>query len=183
MLPRPRHGLFARAALGWGSSQANETLTDGQRESLHGTGLAFDAALGTAVSPIIMLGGTFAYQHIPSPVLTYAGRDTTASGDGSISVAGFLIQAYASRTSGLHFGGLAGFGSLSAPDPYGLPATFRASGVGYGAEIGYHAPLGDLWHLGAKVRLLGAATSYGTLFRFEAQNTWAVALLGDVMSL
>jgi hypothetical protein len=178
-----RHGFFARTAVGWGTSHASETLTDGAQESLQGSGLAFDASAGTAVSPIIMLGGTFAFQHIPSPVVTYAGRDSTGTSDGSISVLGFSIAGYPSKNMGLHFGGVVGFGSITAPDPYGLPAKFRASGVGYGAEVGYDAPLGGLWHVGGKLRLLGAATSYGDMYRFEAQNTWALALMGDVMSL
>jgi hypothetical protein len=178
-----RHGFFARAGLGWGSSQASETLTDGREETLKGSGLAFDAAMGTAVSPIIMLGGTFAYQHVPSPTLTYGGRDSTATRDASISVLGFLVEAYAGKTSGLHFGGLLGYGAITAPDPYGVAATFHASGIGYGAEAGYHAPMGDRWHAGAKLRFLATATSYGTALRFEAQNTWALALMGDVMSL
>jgi hypothetical protein len=130
-----------------------------------------------------MMGGSFAFQHMPSPTQSYAGRDATAESDGRLSVLGFTVQAYASQTSGLHFGGVVGYGSLSAPDPYGLPATFRAAGVGYGAEVGYDAPLGNLWHVGGKLRLLGAATSYGLPYRFEAQNTWALALMGDVMSL
>jgi hypothetical protein len=178
-----RHGFFARAGFGWGNSQTSETLTNGAKESFDGNGLAFDASAGTAVSPIILLGGTFAYQHVPSPQMTYAGRDVTATGDAGFSVLGVSMQAYASKTSGLRFGGVVGYGSLTAPDPYGLPQKFRASGIGYGAEIGYSTPLGSLWHVGGKLRLLGAATSYGTLYRFEAQNTWALALMGDVMSL
>jgi hypothetical protein len=181
--PAVRHGFFARAGFGWGNSQSSETLADGAKESFDGSGLAFDASAGTAVSPIILLGGTFAFQHVPSPQITYGGRDATATADASFSVLGVSMQAYASKTSGLHFGGVVGYGSLTAPDPYGLPAKFRASGIGYGAEIGYSTPLGDRWHVGGKLRLLGAATSYGTVYRFEAQNTWALALMGDVMSL
>jgi hypothetical protein len=179
---RERHGLFARASFGWGQAQSSETLTNGNKGTLEGTGLAFDGTVGTALTPIIMIGGTFAFQHTPSPTMTLDGRESD-TGEASLSVIGASVRGYVSRTSGLYVGGVAGYGSLSAPDPYGLAARFRASGVGYGAEIGYHTSIGDRWHAGAKLRMLGTATSYITTFRSESQNTVAFALLADVMSL
>jgi hypothetical protein len=181
-MQRVRHGLFARAAFGWGQAQSSETLSNGSKGTLEGTGLAFDGTVGTALTPIIMIGGTFAFQHVPSPTMTLGSRESD-TGEASLSVIGGSVRGYVSRTSGLYFGGLAGYGSFSAPDPYGLAARFRASGVGYGAEVGYHTAIGGRWHAGAKLRMLGTATSYLTTFRSESQNTMAFALLADVMSL
>jgi hypothetical protein len=179
---RERHGLFARAAFGWGQAQSSETLTNGNKGTLEGTGLAFDGTVGTALTPIIMIGGTFAFQHTSSPTMTLGDRESD-TGEASLSVVGASVRGYVTRTSGLYFGGLAGYGSLSAPDPYGLAARFRASGVGYGAEVGYHTSIGERWHAGAKLRMIGTATSYLTTFRSESQNTVAFALLADIMSL
>jgi hypothetical protein len=173
-----RHGIFARLGVGWGTSRTSETLPPAPIETFHGNGLALDLALGGAVNPILAIGGSFAFQQIRQPVITYKGQEVPADDDAHLVVVGVTLDAFATRKSGLHFGGTVGPALLVMTEPYSdNTSLFSATGVGYGAHIGYDAQVGEgPWSFGGTLRLLGATTFDNGI----RESTWSVALLANV---
>jgi len=146
-------------------------------ETHEGNGFAFDLALGGAVSPIIAIGGSFAFQRINERVVTYRGQDHPSDNEAKLGVVGVAVDAFATRKSGLHFGGTVGPAMLVMTEPSTETTLFSAAGVGYGAHVGYDAQLGEgPWSFGGTLRLLGA-TTFDSGFR---EDTWSVALLANV---
>jgi hypothetical protein len=172
-----RHGLLARFGVGWGMSRMNESVTPVPSETHDGNGFAFDLALGGAVSPILAIGGSFAFQQINERVVTYRGQDHPTDNKAQLGVVGVTLDAFATRKSGLHFGGTVGPALLVMTEPSTETTLFSAAGIGYGAHIGYDAHVGEgPWSFDGTLRLLGATTFDGD-FR---EDTWSMALLANV---
>jgi hypothetical protein len=173
-----RQGFMMRTGVGWGLARTDESLPSFPNESFAGNGLAFDLALGGAVSPSVAIGGDFAFQRINERVVTYKGQENSTTTEAALGLAGFMVDVFPMQKSGFHFGGTVGPALLAMTDPSIETSVFNAIGAGFGAHAGYDFPLGQSpWSLGCMVRFLGVTTADDGI----TEITWSVAVLADVM--
>jgi hypothetical protein len=146
-------------------------------DSLGGGGFAFDMAIGGAPSPVLVIGGNFAFQQFSKPTLTINGRDFPTVNDMNVGVLGVLVEGFPSATSGFHYAGTIGLGRLSVTNGNTGSEVIATSGFGYGAAVGYDFKISPNWYIGVGGRLIGATTSY----QGSDETTLAFAFLVDAL--
>jgi hypothetical protein len=154
----------------------NETAADGSSDAAAGGGGAIDVFLGGAISPTLVLGGTFAFQQMSKPTITVNGHDYDAQNDANVGVLGFTAEGFAGPESGFHYSGTLGLGSLTISDQNGNTLV-SANGFGYGVALGYDFKVSNDWYLGIGARFIGAATKY----QGSSENTFAFAVMADAL--
>ncbi len=153
--PRARHGAYLRLGLGAGSGHATQGASRATLNTADGGGVAFNLAVGGALSPLVTLGGNIVFQQLKKPTVTFNGQGSQADDNWNVAVVGVMLEGYASRTSGFHFGGMIGPAALSVSTAKGDTVN-SASGVGYALGVGYEFRISPTWYLGLGAHYLGA---------------------------
>jgi hypothetical protein len=147
-------GFYARLSLGFGSLGA--TMNPPQTNGIKGSGatLALDVALGYAVSPGIILGGTLMMESLPSVRLD---ADNPVVTDVSAGLLGPFFDGYPNARGGFHLGGGLGFAGTRV-HPETAAGFTKANGFGLAGWLGYDIWVADQWSTGILVRLMGTRT-------------------------
>jgi hypothetical protein len=140
--------------LGFGSLGTTMNSPESGAIKASGSTLAVDVAVGYAVSPGIVLGGTLLMESLPSAELSARRPVTSDVGAGML---GPFFDGYPNPRGGFHLGG--GLGLASTRVQREEAAGFkRAGGVGIAGWVGYDLWVAEQWSAGLLVRLLGTRT-------------------------
>jgi hypothetical protein len=151
---RTHDGFYARLNLGFGNLGTTMNSPDSGAVKGSGSTLALDLALGYAVSPGIVLGGTLLMEHLPSAELSATRPVVSDVGAGMV---GPFFDGYPNAREGFHLGG--GLGLASARVQREEAAGFKkAAGFGIAGWVGYDVWVADQWSAGVLVRLMGTRT-------------------------
>jgi hypothetical protein len=144
-------GFYARLSLGFGHLGA--TMNPPENNGVKGSGstLALDLALGYAVSPGIVLGGTAMMESLPSARLD---ADAPVVTDVTAWLLGPFFDGYPKARGGFHLGG--GLGLAGARlNPVSAVGFTKAMGYGLAGWLGYDVWVADQWSAGILLRLMG----------------------------
>ena len=148
--PRTHDGFYLRLGAGPGFTSGSAD-TSGVSATIKGMHFGTELALGTTVSPGLVVGGGEFSMIVPSPKYELGGAKTTA-GAHHVGGIGPFVDYYLDPTKGLHFQGALTFSGTRVTGKDGREA---AMGYGFGvmAGAGWEAWIADQWSLGAVFRL------------------------------
>jgi hypothetical protein len=113
-----------------------------------------DLALGYAVSPGIILGGTLMMESLPSARLDADEPIVTDVGAGLV---GPFFDGYPQARGGFHLGG--GLGAAGTRlNPQSAAGFTRATGYGIAGWLGYDVWVAEQWSAGILLRMMGTRT-------------------------
>lgn len=156
-------GFYARLSLGFGSLGA--TMNPPQTNGVKGSGstLALDLALGYAIRPGIILGGTLLMESLPSARLD---ADTPVVTDISAWLLGPFFDGYPNARGGFHLGGGLGLAGCRL-NPKEAAGFSRSGGFGIAGWLGYDVWVAEQWSAGIALRLMGTRTKADAIDSFN----------------
>ena len=193
--PRLHDGLYVRAGAGLGLvNDSFETEDIGVLGTVNGTitGLTIplELSVGTSLKPGLIVGGGMFFHYVPSPAADNAESSLGLEGDvefdpGSFILFGPLVDFYFDPRQGLHLQGSVGLGYFSigegdVPDAPLPTTTASASGLGFGAMVGFGNEwwVTDDWSIGVLARLAFGVTGAETEDGVESDHSvWTPSLL------
>lgn len=119
-----------------------------------GSTLALDLALGYALNPGIILGGTFMMESLPSAHLD---ADDPVVTDVNVGLLGPFFDGYPKARGGFHLGGGLGFAGTRV-HPESAAGFTKSRGIGLAGWLGYDVWVADQWSAGILLRLMGSRT-------------------------
>ncbi len=151
---RTHDGFYARLSLGFGHLGA--TMNPRETNGIKGSGstLAVDFALGYAVSPGIILGGTLMMESLPSARLD---ADAPIVTDVRAGLLGPFFDGYPKARGGFHLGGGLGVAGTRL-NPQSAAGFNKATGYGIAGWLGYDIWVAEQWSAGILLRLMGTRT-------------------------
>lgn len=173
-VPRTYHmhdGFYARMSVGFGWLGATFDDGDVSGVDLKGSGvsLSFDAMIGHAVTPGVIVGVDFIGEASASVQFERGALDQDRSV--SLFIVGPFLDAYFQPNAGWHLGGTVGFAHANTED--NLDGSVPTNGVGGAFWVGHDFWTAENWSFGPLLRLSG---SYGEGSRFEAVNASSFAV-------
>lgn len=147
-------GFYARLGLGFG--QLGTTMNTPESGAIDGDGstLALDVAIGYAVSPGIVLGGTLMAEQMPSVEL--GGMSPVVSDVGAMLIGPFF-DGYPNARGGFHLGGALGAArtTIQREEVAGFK---NAGGLGLAGWVGYDIWVASQWSAGLQLQVMGTRT-------------------------
>ncbi len=164
---RSHTGFFLRMGLGGGYMATATTLespTAPGKVNAAGGAIALDLAIGGAVSPGIILAGSYSVLSVGDAKLSNDTRVYRPAHDMALTMVAAMLDVYPNPKMGFHFGGSLGFAFARArADEDALATTGGQSGLGLAPHVGYEWWVSNYWGLGVLGRFVVARTdgNYG----------------------
>jgi hypothetical protein len=130
-----------------------------------GGAVALEVAIGGALSPGLILAGTYTAHTVGDAKLTHDTRTQGAATyrpahDPGLTMLGAMIDVYPSPKGGFHLGGALGLASLRVrADEDDLSSSNAQNGFGLAPHVGYEWWVANYWGLGVLGRFIFARTT------------------------
>ena len=160
-------GFFLRMSIG-GGYMANASTLEGPTYrgtvDARGGAIALELAIGGALSPGLILAGTYTVHSVGDAKLTNDTR-TSAAGryrpehDPGLTMLAAMLDVYPNHKGGFHLGGSLGFATLRVrADEDPLASDNGQNGFGIAPHVGYEWWVSNYWGLGVLGRFVFART-------------------------
>jgi hypothetical protein len=129
-----------------------------------GAAVGLDVAVGGALSPGIILAGSYAYLTVSNAHLKNDTRSVQVPHDPSLTMLGGMLDVYPNAKGGFHLGSTLGLATLLIREEGPARASRGPqNGFGFAPHVGYEWWVGNYWGLGVLGKFLLAYTegSYG----------------------
>jgi hypothetical protein len=155
-------GFFLRMGIGAGYI-ANATTLEGPtfQGQVDAAGGAFTLELdiGGALSPGIILAGSYTVHSVGNAKLTNDTRSYRPAHDPSLTMLAAMLDVYPDPKAGFHFGGALGFASFRVREDTDAQASSAGqSGFGLAPHVGYEWWVSNYWGIGVLGRFIFART-------------------------
>lgn len=161
-------------AVGGGYLANTSTLTGGTyRGGVDATGgaLGLELSIGGALSPGIILAGSYTFQSVGNANLKNDTRNVREPHDPTLTLLGAMLDVYPNSKGGFHLGGALGIAAVTIRNvDDNDPKRGGQSGIGFAPHIGYEWWVGNYWGLGVLGKLL-LARSEGDYGDSTEKNT------------
>jgi hypothetical protein len=155
-------GFFLRMAIGGGYMATSSTLegaTFPGKVDAAGGAIALDLAIGGALSPGIILAGSYSVLTVGDAKLTNDTRVYRPAHDMGLTLLAAMLDVYPNPRAGFHFGGALGFASVRArADEDAQASSGGQNGFGLAPHVGYEWWVSNYWGLGVLGRFVFART-------------------------
>jgi hypothetical protein len=138
-----------------------------------GGALGLELAIGGALTPGFVLGGSFSLHTVGDAKLRNDSRTNAVSRepvrtshDPELTMLALLIDDYPNPKGGFHFGGAVGFAALSVRGDNNPETRAQGAGLGIAPHVGYEWWISNYWGLG----VLGKFTFAHTEGDYSAGN-------------
>lgn len=140
------------------SSQLSGGTNQGSVDAVGGA-VGLEIAVGGALSPGIILAGSYTFLTVSNANLKNDTRSAKVPHDPTLSVLGAMLDVYPNAKGGFHLGGTLGIAALAIREE----GTARANaggqnGFGIAPHVGYEWWVGNYWGLGVLGKFLLART-------------------------
>jgi hypothetical protein len=156
-------GFFLRMAIGGGYMATASTLegpTFPGKVDAAGGALALEVAIGGALSPGIILAGSYSVLTVGNAKLTDDTRTYRPAHDMGLTMVAAMLDVYPNPRAGFHFGGGLGFASVRArPGDDAQASSGGQNGFGLAPHVGYEWWVSNYWGLGVLGRFVFARTA------------------------
>jgi hypothetical protein len=143
-----------------------------------GGAIALDLAIGGAISPGIILAGSYSVLSVGDAKLTNDTRIYRPPHDMGLTMVAAMLDVYPNPKAGFHFGGALGFASARARADEDAHASSRGqSGFGLAPHVGYEWWVSNYWGLGVLGRFVFARTKGDYADGKETDNITGGAIL------
>jgi hypothetical protein len=170
---RVHRGLSVRAALGAGFARDGLSY-EGPFRTLVPTGeatgasIAGDLAITGSLKPGLFLGGTFFFEQVTNPKVTFDGATvTTDVSVGTLLFIGPCMDWYFDPQKGMHLVGAVGGSRITTKDKSGQVADAAPVGGGVMAGFGWDWWIGERWSAGLLGRVVITSMRDG-----DVRHTW-----------
>lgn len=179
---RVHQGLSVRAALGGGFARDGISYTGpfgGNFPAAEASGVSFsgDLAVAGSLKPGLFLGGTFFFEQVASPKVTFDGAAVNADVSvGTLLFIGPCIDWYFDPHKGMHLVGAVGGSRITTKDKSGQTSDASPVGGGLMAGFGWDWWIGERWSAG----LLGRVV-ITSMTDSDVRHTWtSFSLMGTL---
>ncbi|MET0591417.1 MAG: hypothetical protein ABW133_01875 [Polyangiaceae bacterium] len=171
---RSHSGFFLRMAVGGGYLANSSTLTGGSYQGgvdATGGAVGLELSIGGALSPGIILAGSYSFQTVGNANLKNDTRSVRSPHDPTFTLLGVMLDVYPNAKGGFHLGGALGLAAVTIREVDDtMPKPSAQNGIGIAPHIGYEWWVGNYWGLGVLGKLL-LARSEGDYGNSTEKNT------------
>ena len=155
-------GFFLRMAVGGGYMHTSSTLvgpTCPGKVDAAGGAASLEISIGGALSPGIILAGSYSALTVGNAKLTNDTRVYRPAHDMTLTLLAAMIDVYPNPKTGFHFGGGLGFASSRVrADDDAQAGSSGQNGFGIAPHVGYEWWVSNYWGLGVLGRFVFART-------------------------
>ena len=124
-----------------------------------GGAIAFEIAIGGALSPGIILAGSYSILTVGNAKLTSDTRTYRPEHDPGLTMLSAMLDVYPNPREGFHFGGAVGFANVRMRADEDVQASDSGqTGLGLAPHVGYDWWVSNYWGLGVLGRFVFART-------------------------
>jgi hypothetical protein len=140
------------------SSQLSGGTYQGSVDAIGGA-VGLDVAVGGALSPGIILAGSYTFLTVSNATLKNDTRNVQMPHDPTLTMLGAMLDVYPNAKGGFHLGGSLGLASLAIREEDAARANSGGqNGFGIAPHIGYEWWVGNYWGLGVLGKFVLART-------------------------
>jgi hypothetical protein len=175
--PASRGAVF-RAGIGGGTFSIAETTSQESKATAQGWGFALDGMAGYALSPMVVVGGSFAFQQATLTTVEFGdqGASGAQNSTATFSLLGGTIGALSTTSASWQADATVGLATLTVSDP-SVDKTRAARGFGMSGHLGYGFRAASFLRIDFGARVMWALTSHES----ASQSALTFALLADAL--